>query len=61
MKIDKDKEYIEGKTWVCEKSPTGAHHMIISEGGKTQRCKYCKVTSQVPTVRYFHGKQIINK
>jgi len=29
----------KGKTWYCQKSPTGAHHWIVT--GHEGRCKYC--------------------
>jgi len=33
------KEYIEGRSWACEKSPSGAHHWIIFDG--KQACRFC--------------------
>ena len=37
----------KGKSWYCQKSPTGAHHWMITahEG----RCKYCRAVQEVPT------------
>jgi len=37
--------YVESGDWRCDKSPTGAHHWIISNG--TQRCVYCGCTKSL--------------
>jgi len=31
--------YVKSGEWRCDKSPTGAHHWIISDG--SQRCVHC--------------------
>ena len=33
------KKYLESDVWKCRKSPTGAHHWIVTES--KERCKYC--------------------
>lgn len=45
----KDEVYVREGKWKCSKSPSGAHHWIVS-GGKVEakvvsypmHCKYCK-------------------
>ena len=34
-----DKEYIASNRWVCESSPTGAHHWVVY--GNVQECRIC--------------------
>ena len=38
-----DKEYVDGGTWKCEDSPSGAHHWMIkkAKSGKDMKCKHC--------------------
>jgi len=33
------------KTWYCQKSPTGAHHWLITR--QEGRCKYCGALSEL--------------
>ncbi len=37
----------KGKLWYCQKSPTGAHHWIITT--HQGRCKYCQAVQELPT------------
>jgi hypothetical protein len=34
-----NKAYLNSERWKCDKSPSGAHHWIISQG--QMNCKYC--------------------
>jgi hypothetical protein len=43
--IAKNKEYIDSGVWKCGKSPSGAHHWIISQDYMI--CKYCNDNRQV--------------
>jgi hypothetical protein len=36
-------EYLNGDSWRCSRSPTGAHHWII---GSQTICKYCLTVNQ---------------
>ena len=40
-----DELYFKSMKWMCEPSPTGAHHWLIT--GKSQECKYCKKVEEV--------------
>jgi len=42
-------EYLEGNSWRCSKSPTGAHHWIV---GNQIVCKYCLMVKQPQTARF---------
>jgi len=42
-------EYLEGNSWRCGKSPTGAHHWIV--GDQIVR-KYCLMVKQPQTARF---------
>ena len=35
------------KPWYCQKSPTGAHHWIIT--AHQGQCKYCQAMQDLPT------------
>jgi len=50
-----DKEYLDGGTWKCVDSPTGAHHWIITntKHGKDMKCKYC------PEIRHLNEDVVI--
>ena len=39
-----DKDYYERGEWMCDDSPTGAHHWIEvdKDGVKVFLCKYCR-------------------
>jgi len=37
----------KGKLWYCQKSPTGAHHWIIT--AHQGQCKYCQAVQDLPT------------
>jgi len=39
--LSKNQEYIQGDSWKCSDSPTGAHHWVIdrTDKGKCQHCK----------------------
>ncbi len=37
----------KGKPWYCQKSPTGAHHWIIT--AHHSLCKYCQAVQDLPT------------
>ena len=40
-----DRDYIDSGNWKCVKSPTGAHHWIVSQNQMT--CRHCKKSRQV--------------
>jgi hypothetical protein len=40
-----DRDYVDSGNWKCGKSPTGAHHWVISQSEMT--CKHCTETRQV--------------
>jgi len=44
MNVSDNKEYIESSRWKCDKSPSGAHHWIVSNHQMT--CKYCNCNKQ---------------
>ncbi|MBM4432993.1 MAG: hypothetical protein FJ025_03245 [Chloroflexi bacterium] len=35
------------KPWYCQKSPTSAHHWMIT--GQKSRCKYCRAEQEMST------------
>jgi len=43
--LDRYTAYVEARKWVCEESPTGAHHWMIGrghEGVSHGQCVYCR-------------------
>jgi hypothetical protein len=45
IKVSENREYLESDRWKCKKSPSGAHHWIIS--GQQMICKYCDSCKQI--------------
>lgn len=50
----------KNEDWYCQKSPTGAHHWIISEN--IGQCRYCQITKEFsPLFIYKKNPPFISK
>jgi len=50
LRSSQDKEFIISERWKCEKSPSGAHHWIISNHNMI--CKHCSMCKELDNNRF---------